>query len=99
MIALSGRLDPEAVQELHPQVQEVFQHGGLRRFVFDLSNLEYVGSLGVRLLLALRLQVKGEGRVTLCCISPAVQAVLNTMKLRDVLPMYASREEALEATR
>ena len=94
-----GKLDPEAVQELHPQIQEVFQQGGVRRFVFDLSGLQYIGSLGLRLLLALRLQVKGEGRLALCCTTAPVQSILDMMKLKDVLPEYASREEALEATR
>jgi anti-anti-sigma factor len=99
VIALVGKLDAEAVQELHPQIQEVCQQGGLRRFVFDLSQLHYIGSLGLRLLLGLRLQVKGEGRVTLCYTTPAVQSVLDMMKLKDVLPVYASRDEALEATK
>lgn len=44
VIALAGKLDAEAVQELHPQVQEVYQ-AGVRRFTFDLSRLQYAGSL------------------------------------------------------
>ena len=50
VIALTGKMDPEAVQELYPQIQEVFR-AGLRRFVFDLSGLEYAGSLGLRLMI------------------------------------------------
>jgi anti-sigma B factor antagonist len=60
VIALAGKMDPEAVQELYPQIQEVFR-AGLRRFVFDLSNLEHAGSLGLRLMVGLQNQVKGEG--------------------------------------
>ena len=65
VIALAGQLDPEAVQELYPQVQEVFR-AGVRRFVFDLSGLEYAGSLGLRLLVGLQNQVKPDGRVAVC---------------------------------
>jgi anti-anti-sigma factor len=98
VIALSGRLDAEAVQELHPQVQEVYQ-AGLRRFVFDLSELQHAGSLGLRLFLSLHQQVKGAGRVVLCCPTNGVQSVLGMMKLKEVLPIHGSREEALEATK
>ena len=97
VIALIGKLDPEAVEELHPQVQEVFQ-AGLRRFVFDLSDLEYAGSLGLRLILGLQNQVKGQGRVTLCSPSPEMMSLLKMTKLAQVLPLYPTREAALEAT-
>src|SRR5437773_491547 len=35
VIALAGKMDPEAVQELYPQIQEVYR-AGLRRFAFSL---------------------------------------------------------------
>jgi anti-anti-sigma factor len=97
IIVLAGSLDAEAVQELHPQVQEVY-HAGVRRFVFDLSRLQHAGSLGLRLLLSLYQQVKGEGRVALCCPPAPIQGVLEMMKLQDVLPVLPTRDEALEAT-
>ncbi|QJW93449.1 STAS domain-containing protein [Frigoriglobus tundricola] len=97
IIALVGKLDPEAVEELHPQVQEVF-HAGLRRFVFDLSDLEHAGSLGLRLFLGLQNQVKGQGRVTLCSPSPELKSLLEMTKLTRVIPLYPTRDAALEAT-
>jgi anti-anti-sigma factor len=98
VISLAGKLDPEAVQELHPQVQEVYR-AGVRRFVFDLSQLQYAGSLGLRLLVSLQQQVKGAGRVALCHPTAPVQSIMDMMKLKEMLPVYASREEALEATK
>jgi anti-sigma B factor antagonist len=97
VIALAGKMDPEAVQELYPQIQEVFR-AGLRRFVFDLSRLEYAGSLGLRLILGLQNQVKGEGRVAVCTPTEQVQSMLEMTKLTEVLPPYPSRDEALAAT-
>ena len=97
VIALAGKLDPVAVEELHPQVQEVFR-AGLRRFVFDLSALEYAGSLGLRLLVGLQNQVKGEGRVALCGPNDSVRSVLQMTKLTEILPEYPTRDEALAAT-
>src|SRR5439155_3977183 len=97
VIALAGRMDPEAVEELYPQIQEVYR-AGLRRFVFDLSRLESAGSLGLRLLVGLQNQVKGEGRVAVCGPSDAVRFLLKMTRLTEVLPEYPSRTEALAAT-
>ncbi|HEY1188167.1 MAG TPA: STAS domain-containing protein [Gemmata sp.] len=94
VIALVGKLDAEAVEELHPQVQEVYR-AGVRRFVFDLSNLEYAGSLGLRLLVGLANQVRGEGAVSLCSPTDAVLTMLTMTKLTQLLPHYPTRAEAL----
>ena len=98
VVSLAGTMGPEAVQELHPRVQDAYR-AGARRFIFDLSALQHTGSVGLRLLLGLRTQVKGEGRVVICSPSGPVLTILNTMKLEEVLPVYATREEALEAAR
>src|SRR4051794_801849 len=98
IIALAGKMDSEAVQELYPQIQEVFR-AGVRRFVFDLSGLEYSGSLGLRLLVGLQNQVKPDGRVAVCAPNDSVRSMLEMTKLTEVLPAYPSRDAALEATR
>lgn len=95
-IALLGKLDPEGVEELHPQVQEVYR-AGVRRFVFDLTHLEYAGSLGLRLLVGLANQVRGEGAVALCRPTDAVLGMLTMTRLTTLLPVHATREEALAA--
>src|SRR4051794_40327235 len=97
VIALAGKMDPEAVEELYPQIQEVFR-AGLRRFVFDLSGLEYAGSLGLRLFLGLQNQVRGEGRVAVCGPKGAVKSMLEMTRLTEMLPEYPTRDAALAAT-
>ena len=97
VIALAGKMDPEAVAELHPQVQEVYR-AGLRRFVFDLSDLVYAGSLGLRLMVGLQNQVKGKGGVAVCAPSDAIRSILEMTKLTAVLPPYPTRAAALDAT-
>ena len=74
VITLTGQMDPSAVQELFPQIQEVFR-AGVRRFVFDLSGLEYSGSLGLRLILGLQNQVKPDGKVAVCSPNDSVRSM------------------------
>src|SRR5262245_63971576 len=98
VITLVGRLDTEAVEELHPQIQEVYR-AGVRRFVFDLKYLEYASSLGLRLLVGLSNQVKGEGAVTMCNPIGPVRSVLEMTKINQVVREYPSRAEAVDATK
>lgn len=96
VIALSGVLDPTAVEELEPKVQELFRTG-VRRFVFDLSRLDYTGSLGLRLFVGLHNQVKGEGAVVLGHPSPPVQTILEITRLTKLLRHYPTLAEAVDA--
>ena len=61
VVTLTGNFDPFAVEGLQPRVQEKVD-AGYRRFVFDLSQLHHIGSLGLRLLVGLHNQVKGTAR-------------------------------------
>ncbi|MBN9121315.1 MAG: STAS domain-containing protein [Planctomycetes bacterium] len=97
VISLVGKLDPMATEELTPRVEEAFQ-AGARRFVFDLSRLDYVGSLGLRLFVALHNRVRGQGAVALSNPTAPVLTILDMTKLNRVLRHYPTRHEAVDAT-
>jgi len=98
VISLTGKLDPLATEELTPELDKAYQTG-VRRFVFDLSRLEYVGSLGLRLFVGLHHRVRGEGAVVLCAPTPAVLTILDMTKLNRVLRFYPTRHGAIDALR
>ena len=98
VVTLAGNFDPFAVEGLQPRVQEKVD-AGYRRYVFDLSQLHHIGSLGLRLLVGLHNQVKGDGMVVLCAVSSKVQAILDLTKVRNVLPQYSTRVDALDAVK
>jgi anti-anti-sigma factor len=98
VVTLAGNFDPVAAEALQPRIQEKVG-AGYRRYVFDLSQLKHIGSLGLRLLVGLHNQVKGDGAVVLCAVSSKVQAILDLTKVRNVLPQYGSRADALDAVR
>jgi anti-anti-sigma factor len=98
VVVLTGHFDPMAADELHPQIQELIG-AGFRRFVFDLAGLDYVGSLGLRLFLAVHNQVKADGAVALCQLTGPVQSVLDVTKLHQVLRTYPTRADAVDAVK
>jgi anti-anti-sigma factor len=97
VISLTGKLDPLATEQLTPHVDEAYGEG-IRRFVFDLSQLVYVGSLGLRLFVALHKRLKGAGAVVLCAPSAPVCTILEMTKLNRLLRSYPNRHEAVDAT-
>lgn len=98
VVTLTGNFDPVAVEGLQPQLQKKVDEG-YRRYVFDLSQLHHIGSLGLRLLVGLHNKVKGDGAVMLCSVSSRVQAILDLTKVRNVLQQYPSQADALDAMR
>jgi anti-sigma B factor antagonist len=96
-ISLVGKLDPLATEELTPCVEDAFQ-SGVRRFVFDLSRLSYVGSLGLRLFVGLHNRLRGQGAVALSNPTSPVLTILDMTKLNRVLRYYPTRREAIDAT-
>lgn len=99
VVSLAGKLDPVAVEDLHPQVQELVR-AGYKRFVFDLSALDYVGSLGIRLLVGLANQLKPDGgSVALSDLTAGVRSVVELTRVDRILPTYPTRTAAVDAVR
>lgn len=98
IVSLAGKLDPVAVDDFHPQVQELVR-AGFRRFVFDLAKLDYMGSLGIRLMLGLSNQLKQDGAIALCSVSDGVRSIFAMTKVNQILPIYPTRAEAVDAVR
>lgn len=98
VVVLSGSLDPLASEELGPKLQDLHRTG-CRKFVIDLTELGYVGSLGIRLLVSLSNQVKGEGAVALCNPTREVRMIIEMTHLDKVVKVFPTRAEAIGAVR
>lgn len=94
-LQLEGRLDGTTV----PQVEEAFLQQlekGARRFVFDLSRLEYVSSAGLRvMLLAAKKTRAAGGKLALHGLSESVKEVFEISGFHTIFALYSSRDDAL----
>ena len=95
---LAGRLGPEEAETFRERVDAEHRDGG-RRFVFDLGRLSYVGSAGLRVFALLASRVKGDGLVCVCDPTAPVQSVLDVTRLTQLLHVYRTRGEAIDAAR
>ncbi len=94
-VVLEGRLDSVTVGQIETQFTAMLAASG-RHAVLDMRQLDFLSSLGIRLLLSVARVVTRRGsQVVAFGAQPMVAEVLGVMALDEVLPMFASEEEAL----
>lgn len=94
-IKLSGRIDASNSGEFEKQLIDNYNEGSIN-LVFDLSELDYISSAGLRVfMLAYNNCTNNEKK--LCLISPneIVAEVFEISGLNEMMPVCNSVEEAL----
>jgi anti-anti-sigma factor len=92
---LSGRLDSATVGAVETPFTGAVAAGG-RSAVLDLTGLDFLSSLGIRLLLSCaRVVMRRGGKVVLFGAQPMVAEVLSAMALDEILPLVPTEEEAV----
>ena len=80
-IIIKGRLDAETAPEADRLIKDTVGQEKIR-LLFDLCDLEYISSAGLRLILqtAKAVYAKG-GQIVLCCSNEMVREVLTSSRL------------------
>jgi anti-anti-sigma factor len=97
ILSLSGRLDAVTAD---PVKQRLLAKVGATgpRLVLDFASLTYVSSAGLRVLLEVARRVDAaQGRLALCAMVRHVHQVFELAGFSALIPIYATREEALTA--
>ena len=96
VLGLFKRLDSTTARAVEERILGAVDAGD-HRLVLDLTQLDYISSAGLRVLLvaANRLKVAG-GKLALCGLNDHVREVLDIAGLTSLLSIHPSREAALE---
>lgn len=78
-LLFAGRLDTSSAQSITQQVQELSSELKDKAIVIDFSQLEYISSSGIRLLLLIR--KASNTQVTLQGVHPEILQILKVTKL------------------
>lgn len=93
-LVLKGRLDSATVGAVETPFTAAVAASGKSAMV-DMRGLDFLSSLGIRLLLSsARVVTRRGGKVVLFGARPMVAEVLHAMSLDQVLPMVGTEEEA-----
>ena|SRR6266566_7006075 len=96
ILALSGKLDAMTAKTFEDKILGVI-NSGTQRLVVDLSQLEYVSSSGLRVLLLAAKRLQGtDGKIVLCALKDQIRQVFDLAGFSSILRIYGSRDEAIK---
>ena len=93
-VRLPARLDASNGPTLETQILSVID-GGARRLLLDCSDMQYVSSAGLRVVLAIVKRMKAvNGQLALCSLSEPVAEVFKISGYDTILEIFPDREAA-----
>ncbi len=99
LVELDGRLDTAGVGAIETAFAAMTAGAG-QPAVVDLARVSFLASLGVRLFISTARAVERKGhRLVLFGATPAVTEIIETMGLEEIVPVVATRAEALARAR
>jgi anti-sigma B factor antagonist len=95
ILNVSGRIDSTSSQEFEKKISKYICQGE-KNILLDFSNLEYISSAGLRVLLVSAKNLKAvNGKFMICCIKGMVKEVFLMSGFIDILTIFKNEEEAL----
>jgi len=93
-VTLIGRLDTQAVGQIEPQLVATLVQRGVRAIV-DLSRLEFVSSMGLRMFITVARGLAGNnGKLVLYSPQPWVNMIFTTASLHSIVSVRPDAESA-----
>ncbi|MCM0080048.1 STAS domain-containing protein [Geomonas sp. Red32] len=94
VISLSGRLDASTAPLLQDRFQQALTPESCR-FIVEMSEVDYVSSGGLRVLLVMTKMVRAlGGEIVLARLHPFVEDLMTMSGFNTMIPATATREEA-----
>jgi len=98
LLTFSGEIISRSEQQMVSDLIARKLDEGERVFVIDLSEVPYISSLGIAVLVATHVKVsRAGGKLRLVNPRPRVSAVLEMTRISEILTTFDSVEEALRA--
>jgi len=95
IIALRGRLDAVTSPGVEKQLQALIARGDVR-VALNLSGLDYISSLGLRVLLTVAKQVQtGSGRLALAALNDTVRDIFRLAGFTELFSVYQTPDQAV----
>jgi len=97
LLELKGRLDASTSPKFQKKILSVIE-GGEKNLVIDFSDLDYISSAGLRVLLlgAKKLQ-SVDGKIVLACLADHVKEVFDIAGFSVIFPFYDATEDAIKS--
>ena len=82
-LTVSGRLDTQTAPDLENELDSILS--GLKELTFDMANLEYVSSAGLRVILKAQKAMNTQGSMKLTGVNDSIMEVFDITGFLDIL--------------
>jgi len=97
VVSPQQKLDTGTAPDAQRQLADLLDHG-VTQIVVDFSQVAYVGSAGLRVLLATAKRVRASGGdLRVCCLNETVREVFDISGFSELLPVFPTAGEATAA--
>lgn len=97
IVGIKGRLDALTSKRAEEQLLKLVDSGE-RFLVLDMAELDYMSSVGLRVLILLGKRLKqAQGRVVVCALQESIQQIFEIAGFTKLFPEYRTRTEAVAA--
>lgn len=93
VVSPDGKLDAFSSEQLETQIVKLID-GGVQRMIMDLSNVSFVSSAGLRVLLLATQKLRGQGRFALCGMNPYVTEVIEMVGFHNLIEIFPDLDQA-----
>ncbi len=83
IVSLDGRLDTTTAPELERELKASYD--GITSLVFDMANLAYVSSAGLRVILSAQKMMNKQGEMTVKNVNEIIMEVFEVTSFVDIL--------------
>ena len=96
IIKIDGRLDAATSPSADETIKKAMEKDS-NRLLFDLSDLEYLSSGGLRVILSAAKEIRRRnGKVALCCLNPYVDEIFEVSGFKSMIPIKDTIEAGLK---
>ena len=96
IISLDGKIDGATAPELEAHLL-IWLDQGETRVIFDLQEVFYVSSAGLRVVLLAAKRLRTKGRLAIAGVQPEVKEIFDLAGFDTLLPFYADLGAAKES--
>ena len=95
-ITIKGRMDADSSPDAEKVVKEALG-AEANRLLFDLGELEYLSSAGLRVLLSAAKEMRRrDGKIVLCALNEFVKEIFEVSGFQSLIPISDSVESGIE---
>jgi anti-anti-sigma factor len=96
IVRIKGRLDAISTTSTEKRVFDMINHGQ-NKLLFDFTQVDYLSSAGMRMLLSTQKKLKTlSGKLVVCSVSTNVMDVLKMSGFDNVLDLSKTEEDGLQ---